>query len=291
MGRADVTRTSRTGETLFVEQHPALTDLAPSPARDDTAAVDRARYREWSVTAVAAMAALIGAVVGALTGVGVALWVDDDGATERGREVDIPAVIQRVTESVVAIDVVAVSYFGTQPIAIPGAGTGFVFDADGIIVTNAHVVEETITVTVRFSDGTELHAALVGTDLQADLAVLRVNREGLVPLVAGRSSDLRAGDAVIAIGNALGMEGNPTASLGIISAVDRDIIDEDGLPLRHLIQTDAAINRGDSGGPLVDLDGAIVGINTATSISGENIGFAIPIEDALPIIKELRSEE
>ncbi|MFN8514903.1 MAG: trypsin-like peptidase domain-containing protein [Chloroflexia bacterium] len=178
-----------------------------------------------------------------------------------------------------------------------GAGTGFIIDASGVIVTNAHVVEGAQKLTVRMPppDNREFTATLVGTATNNDLAVLRVDTGGTslptVPL--GNSSQLQVGEWVVAIGNALNLPGGPTVTAGVVSALGRDVDEpsetpgQAGATLFDLIQTDAAINPGNSGGPLVNLRGEVVGINTLGTTDAQGIGFAISIDGAKPIIDEL----
>lgn len=158
---------------------------------------------------------------------------------------------------------------------VTSLGSGFVIDAQGLIVTNNHVIEGADEITVNFPDGTSLIAELVGKDEKTDLAVLRVKSETPLPAVSfGNSDEALVGDWVMAIGNPFGLGGTVTA--GIISARNRDIASG---PYDDFIQTDAAINRGNSGGPLFDMDGNVVGVNSAIiSPSGGSIGigFAIP---------------
>ncbi|MBB3808530.1 Do family serine endopeptidase [Pseudochelatococcus contaminans] len=167
------------------------------------------------------------------------------------------------------------------------AGSGFVIDPSGIIVTNNHVIGDSNDITVSFTDGSKRKAELVGRDDKLDLAVLKVNADKPLKAVKfGPSENLRIGDWVVAIGNPFGLGGSVTA--GIISAHSRDI--EQG-PYDDYIQTDAAINRGNSGGPLFNLAGEVVGINTAIlSPTGGSvgIGFAVPAELAGPTIAQLR---
>jgi serine protease Do len=167
-----------------------------------------------------------------------------------------------------------------------GLGSGLIIDASGVVLTNAHVVHDGREITVRLHDGREYKATKVHTDLKADLAVLRI--EGADHITAaklGNSDDAEVGDWVLALGNPFGLEGTVTA--GIISAKGRGI----GLNEREsFIQTDAAINPGNSGGPLVNLDGEVIGINTAISSSSggnEGVGFAIPINLAKWVAKQL----
>jgi S1-C subfamily serine protease len=175
-----------------------------------------------------------------------------------------------------------------------GEGSGVIVARDGIIVTNFHVVENASSLRVAFNDDrhrTSLTAGVVGTAPERDLAVLRVEANDLRPVRLGRSSRLRLGDGVLALGFPLGL-GGPTVTRGIVSGLNRTIQPAEGLTLEGLLQTDAAINPGNSGGALVDLEGRLVGINTAAAqaSTAENIGFAIAIDEALPVIREIRSK-
>ena len=169
-----------------------------------------------------------------------------------------------------------------------GMGSGFIIDAEGYVVTNNHVVEHASEIAVTFNDGTRLEAELVGTDPKTDLAVLKVESDEPLPYARfGDSDATRVGDWVIAIGNPFGLVGSATT--GIVSARGRDI--RSG-PFDDFLQIDAPINRGNSGGPLFDLNGQVIGINTAIfSPNGGNvgIGFAIPSELAESVIDQLRS--
>jgi serine protease Do len=165
-------------------------------------------------------------------------------------------------------------------------GSGFIIDSKGIIITNNHVVKGATDITVRLSDNTELKAKIIGRDTRVDLAVLKVESTKPLPFVSfGDSDKARVGDWVIAIGNPYGLGGSVSA--GIISARSRDI---NVGPVDDFIQTDAAINRGNSGGPLFDVNGKVIGINTAIfSPTGSNvgIGFALPSSQAEPVIKQI----
>ena len=172
-----------------------------------------------------------------------------------------------------------------------GEGSGVVIARDGLVVTNNHVVEGTTRVTVHFNDDRHtrpLRGTVVGTAPEQDLAVVRVQANDLIPLPAGRSATLRLGDPVFAVGFPLDL-GGPTVTTGIVSGLDRTV-ETRSAELTGLLQTDAAINPGNSGGPLVDRAGRLVGINTAgvRLPDAENIGFAIAIDEALPIIERLR---
>jgi serine protease Do len=173
------------------------------------------------------------------------------------------------------------------PRRINSLGSGFIIDPSGIVVTNNHVIADADEINVILNDGTKLKADLVGKDSKADLAVLRVHTDKPLKAVKfGDSDKLRLGEWVIAIGNPFSLGGTVTA--GIVSARNRDI---NSGPYDNYIQTDAAINRGNSGGPLFNLDGEVVGINTAIiSPSGGSIGigFAVPSDTAMPVIDQLR---
>ena len=166
-------------------------------------------------------------------------------------------------------------------------GTGFIVDAKGTIVTNYHVVSKADSITVTMADGTKLPAKMLGGDEKTDLAVLKVDSDKALPFVNfGDASKVRVGQAVMAVGNPFGLGG--TVTTGIVSARGRDI--QSG-PFDDYIQTDAAINRGNSGGPLFDMDGNVIGINTAIySPSGGSIGlgFAIPSSLAGPVVAQLK---
>ena len=193
---------------------------------------------------------------------------------------DVSALISTALPGVVSI---SVELNGAQ-----AAGTGFVISSDGQIATNAHVVADATKIEVKFADGSTAAANVLGVDRTDDLAVIKVDKAGLTALPLGRSSDLRIGEPVVAIGNALDLTGGPTATEGIVSALDRTIDTSDGEHLTHLVQTDAAINPGNSGGPLLTLDGKVVGINSAGSQDAQNIGFAIAIDTAQPIVEQLQ---
>jgi S1-C subfamily serine protease len=193
---------------------------------------------------------------------------------------DVSALISKALPGVVSI---SVQLNGQQ-----AAGTGFVVSSDGEIATNAHVVADATKIDVKFADGSTASAKVLGVDRTDDLAVVKVDKAGLTALPLGKSADLRIGEPVVAIGNALDLTGGPTATEGIVSALDRTIDTADGEHLTHLVQTDAAINPGNSGGPLLTLDGEVVGINSAGSQDAQNIGFAISIDTARPIIEQLQ---
>jgi putative serine protease PepD len=171
-----------------------------------------------------------------------------------------------------------------------GIGSGIVLTADGLILTNDHVIAGGGAVSVQPLDGRTLDATVVAEDATADLAVIRVSASDLTPAQLGDSSSVKVGEAVLAIGSPLGTY-TESVTKGIVSGLDREITvrsELTGRPtqLRHLVQTDAAINPGNSGGPLIDPTGKVIGITTATSSTAAGLGFAIPINDAKSIIAQ-----
>ncbi len=211
----------------------------------------------------------------------------------------ISQIAKDVGQSVVSVNVsgsAGVDLFGSV-VQQQGAGTGIIISADGYIMTNRHVVAEgTSTVSVTTADGTKYDdVQIVGRDTANDIAFLKVkNPKNFKAVKLGDSTQVQVGDKVVAIGNAEGQFHN-TVTSGIISGLGRDITAGDASsgstePLRNLIQTDAAINQGNSGGPLVNLNGEVIGMNTAVAGSAENLGFAIPITDAQGIIKTVLTQ-
>ena len=191
-------------------------------------------------------------------------------------------------DGVVAINCEVSSSYGVGT----SSGSGFIWTADGYIVSNYHVVEGASKITVVTHDGTEYAASLVGGDASNDIALLKIEAEGLQAVTVGNSSKLIVGDQVVAVGNVLG-ELSSTMTVGYVSAIDR-IVTTEGSQI-NMIQTDAAINSGNSGGPLFNMKGEVIGITSAkysgTSTSGatiEGIGFAIPMDDVLGMLEDLR---
>lgn len=206
-------------------------------------------------------------------------------------EVSLAQIYARTHGSVVEITASGVStaQFGEEQ-QQRAQGSGFVYDADGTVVTNQHVVEGASAISVRFSNGSTHPARLVGTDPSTDLAVLRVDAPAslLAPLRLGDSGDLAVGDSVVAIGSPFGLEGTLTS--GIVSALHRQMTAPNDFTINDAIQTDAAINHGNSGGPLLDLHGRVVGVNAQIeSESGGNdgVGFAIPSNTVRSIVSQL----
>lgn len=226
--------------------------------------------------------------------------VDQVAATStsfQGDPLDVAGVLARLEQSVVSIETSVQARRGPFVTEGEGAGTGVVIDDSGHVLTNAHVVEGATAVEVTLpGDSSPRAAEVLAGDSESDIAVLQVVApSGLVPADLADSSETVVGDEVVAIGNALSLEGGMTVTQGIISALDRSVDTEWGT-LGDLVQTDAAISSGNSGGPLVDADGEVIGINTAVAASSggvqaSNIGFAISIDRALDVAQELLSTQ
>ncbi len=217
-------------------------------------------------------------------------WTPPSTANQTGELPSIADVVAMVKPSVVAINTEVVSYdFFNRPYTQEGAGSGWIIDEDGIIVTNNHVVEGARTINVTTDNGESYTADInsVATDALNDLAILKIDAENLLALERGDTSTLRVGDWVIAIGNALGQ--GIRATEGIVSRKGVSLAVDQGQILYDLLETSAAINPGNSGGPLVNLSGEVVGITSAkvAQIGIEGMGYAISIDTAVPIIQEL----
>ena len=177
------------------------------------------------------------------------------------------------------------SQFGIPDGQTPvGLGSGLIFDANGWILTNHHVVADGGTLTVQLADGRSFPATVYGTDTLTDLAIVKIDATGLPTATLGDSSALAIGQTVIAVGDPLG-EYPGRVTTGVVSGVGRSLTDTD-INLDDLIQTDAAINPGNSGGPLIDENGDVIGIDTAMASSAQGIGFAIPINLARPLAEQ-----
>lgn len=191
-----------------------------------------------------------------------------------------PSTVQVVTE-------VAGMAFSNSPIPPTGVGTGVILDLEGHILTNNHVVDSAQRITVTLSSGESFPAVVVGRDQATDLAIIRIEAEGLTPARLGVSAELEVGEDTIAIGHALGLLGGPTVSKGVVSALGRTINTDAQITMVDLIQTDASINPGNSGGPLANDRAEVIGINTAIIQEGRGIGFAINIDDAKVVASQL----
>ena len=221
----------------------------------------------------------------------VGLTLPAQAGTRQPKETAIPAITARVLPSVVSITTRRIERDQfNKPVPKARLGSGVIVDRQGHILTNNHVVEGFEEFKVTLPDGRTFRGTLIGGDRFTDLAVLKIEGKGLRPLPLGDSSRLRIGETVIAIGSPLWIEGGPTVTVGVISGKGRSMEepdDPDEPTLHNLLQTDAAINPGNSGGPLLNLKGEVVAINTAIMPSAHGIGFAIPINNARPILKAL----
>jgi S1-C subfamily serine protease len=202
------------------------------------------------------------------------------------------AVYEKVNRSVVNIDTQAVKVDNFFMLAVPteGAGSGWVLDRNGHIVTNNHVIADSDSIQVTLADGSAYPARLVGTDPATDIAVLKIDApaELLFPVDFGESNNLRVGQRVFAIGNPYGLE--RTMTVGIVSSLNRTLASGKGQKLKNMIQLDAALNQGNSGGPLLDSRGRLIGMNTAiASMTGQNsgVGFAVPANVIRRTVPEL----
>lgn len=196
---------------------------------------------------------------------------------------------ETVNPSVVSIDVISqvetMTFRGYRTIPVEGQGSGFIYDKNGNIITNAHVVEGATSLTVTFWDGSRAQATLIGEDASVDLAVIRVNVDAakLIPVILGDSTAIKVGQSVVALGTPFGLQNS--MSTGIISGLKRTL-DTGTSSMSGMIQTDAAINPGNSGGPLLNLQGQVVGVNTAIESKlgqSSGVGYAVPSE----VVKEV----
>lgn len=205
------------------------------------------------------------------------------------RNTPVVRAAQKVGPAVVGITNKAImrDWFNRKVVVDKGTGSGVIFDANGYIVTNNHVIEGAQEIIVSLADGRTLNGKVIGADPATDLAVVKVEESGLPIAVFGNSDEIMVGEPAIAIGNPLGLEFQGSVTSGVISALNRTM--EIGERRFKLLQTDAAINPGNSGGALVNADGLVIGINSAKiSVSGvEGMGFAIPINSVRPIIQEI----
>ena len=273
---------------------PGVTAVPQPPSPRD------AKRRGVALVVAVAVVAWTAGLAGALLGSQISDWLDepprsasdepinvsDPSGPIEGR-LDVAKVIDHMAASVVTI---SADLPGGQSV-----GTGVIISSDGEILTNAHVVDGATEIRVRLAGETEpREARLLASDPGNDLALLRMSGDSFDAAVFADPGSVRIGDEVVAIGFALGLDGDPSVTLGIVSAIDRTI-GTDGAFLDGLIQTDAAISSGNSGGPLVNARGEVVGINTAVArdtatSAATNVGFAIGAKEALPVIDALREQ-
>ena len=205
-------------------------------------------------------------------------------------ESQVTGAVEKLSESVVGIDSTKLTRdyrYGLVP--IEGQGSGVIIDSNGTIVTNHHVIDDAAKVQVNLKDGRTFVGEVIGSDPATDVALVKVNAEDLPYATLGDSESLKVGQFALAIGNALGLPGAPTVSLGVISALGRPLPGTDFI-IEGLIQTDAAINPGNSGGPLADLDGSVIGMNTAMIPFAQGVGFAIPSETIKRVIDQITKQ-
>ncbi len=204
-----------------------------------------------------------------------------------GFEDQITKVVAQLQRSVVSIDSVRMARdwrFGTVP--LEGQGSGVIINPSGYIVTNNHVIDEADRVQVTLEDGRTFVGEVVGSDPATDVALVRVDATDLPAARLADSEKLKVGQFALAVGNALGLPGAPTVSLGVVSALGRPLPGTDFV-LEGLIQTDAAINPGNSGGPLANVDGEVIGINTAMIPFAQGLGFAIPAQTVRMVVDQI----
>ena len=218
--------------------------------------------------------------------------VPDDSTSSGAADDSIIQVVKEVEPAVVnvtATSTVTNPFFGDS--SQQATGSGFIVSANGVIFTNDHVIEGASKVEVTLPDGRSFDATVTDTDPSRDFAVLKIDASDLPTVALGHSSELQLGQSVVAIGYALGLDGGPTVTSGIISSLERTVQAQDpntsgGVrTYRNILQTSAAINPGNSGGPLVDLNGDVIGISSAGVSSADNIGFAISIDAARSFIE------
>ena len=257
--------------------------------------------RGLSAFPIVAIAVVAGLLSGALSAVAVSNLVQepvtttgdvasspDADSVSNVRIEESSAVIEavdKVTPAVVTIQTSGGGLLG----AAAGTGSGFIYDADGWIVTNRHVVADASELTVVLNDGRQFPGEVYGIDTLTDLAIVKIDATGLPVAPIGTSADLKPGQLAIAIGNPLGYEN--TVTTGVVSGLGRQIQASDASQtsseqLNNLIQTDAAINPGNSGGPLVNSAGQVIGVNTAVNADAQGVGFSIPIDVAKPIMQQ-----
>jgi serine protease Do len=202
-------------------------------------------------------------------------------------ENQVTEAVERLSESVVSIDSVRVTRdfrYGLVP--IEGKGSGLIIDRNGYVITNNHVIDESTRVQVHLKDGRTFLGEVVGSDSSTDIAVIKVDAHDLPAASLGDSEHLKVGQIALAIGNTLGLQGGPTVSMGVVSALGRPLPGTDFI-FEGLIQTDTAINPGNSGGPLADIGGNVIGMNTAMIPFAQGVGFAIPVNTMKWVVQQI----
>ncbi|MEO1065305.1 MAG: trypsin-like peptidase domain-containing protein [Actinomycetota bacterium] len=270
-------------------RHPSeLRYEAPVPA-----AAGSGRGGSWlTLVGVAVGAGLLGAFVSAMA----MRSLTGDPETVVERRIETPRSIPTVFSGTDVVDVAERVSPGVARIVVRrsgderATGSGVLFRSDGLVLTNAHVVRDAVEVNVTLADGSEHDASIVGIDSLTDIAVIDLDGTSLPTVALATEPQLAVGQTALAIGSPLGLDGGPTVTLGVISALGRDLESPSGLRLYDLIQTDAPIAPGSSGGALVDANGALIGITTAIGVSdvgAEGLGFATPIGIAYDVAIDL----
>lgn len=199
--------------------------------------------------------------------------------------------VEKITPSLAVINSYKLERsYPTGSLPVSGQGSGFVISEDGLLVTNFHVVEGSGKVHVIMGDGSTYDGYIIGSDPPTDIAVVKIDSNRLTRVEFEDSDKLKVGQFVLAIGNALGLPGGPTVSLGVLSAANRPLPGSDFI-FEGLLQTDAAVNPGNSGGPLLNIEGKVIGMNTAMIPFAQGVGFAIPSNTIKRISKELIQHE
>src|SRR5438132_1141391 len=205
-------------------------------------------------------------------------------------ESQITGAVEKLSESVVSIDSVRVTRdFAYGVVPIEGKGSGLIIDSKGYVITNNHVIDGAAKVQIHLKDGRSFVGEVVGSDPSTDIAVVHVEAENLPAATLGDSEGLKVGQLALAIGNTLGLQGGPTVSLGVVSALGRPLPGADFI-FEGLIQTDTAINPGNSGGPLADISGNVIGMNTAMIPYAQGVGFAIPVNTIKWVMQQIREK-
>ncbi len=301
--RVEVQRYGPTPEReSWSEQRPT-----PSWSSRSTSPVDPVPPRRGlSAMPIVAIAVVAGIVSGALSAVAVSNIVRDPvesvgevtGSPDANVVNNVPIdessavidAVNKVSPAVVTIQASGTGLLGGSS----GTGSGFIYDADGWILTNRHVVQDADSLTVVLNDGRQFPGETYGVDTLTDLAIVKIDATDLPTAPLGSSAHLEPGQVAIAIGNPFGYEN--TVTTGVVSGLGRQITASDAQQtsaetLRNLIQTDAAINPGNSGGPLVNSAGQVIGVNTAVNQNAQGVGFAIPIDVAKPILEQALAGE
>jgi len=201
------------------------------------------------------------------------------------KSLSVPDTVAAALPSVVSIMSHGTRVAPFQPFP-SGSGSGIII-APGYILTSNHLVTSATRLVVGLHDGRLVPGRVAGRDFLTDLALIKIEIDGLIPAKLGVSSQLRIGETVVAIGNPLAIKTGATVSVGVVSGLERAILPPTGETLYNLIQTDAALNPGSSGGPLVDLSGSVIGINTAVAPAAQNISYAVAIDEAFAVAQSL----